>query len=97
MLSYRIQPFHLYSMQFKRINAFVTLMGTEKPANRTHTMTIRLPSELFQQVEKRADSENRSRSNLVITYLSMVLSLSPEELKQMLDSRRRRRKSRNGR
>ena len=72
-------------------------MGTDKPANSTHTMTIRLPSELHQQVEKRAESENRSRFNLVITYLGMVLSLSPEELKQILDSRRRRRKSRNGR
>jgi len=87
----------MYSMQFKRINAFDTPMGTDKPANSTHTMTIRLPHELHQQVEKRAESENRSRSNLVITYLTMVLNLSPEELKQILDSRRRRRKSRNGR
>ena len=73
-------------------------MGEEKPPKKkTHVMTLRIPQALYESIQKRSEGENRSRSNLILTYLGMIIHLSPEELKSIMDGRKRRSKGRNGR
>lgn len=63
----------------------------------THVLTLRIPNDLYEAIVKRGEGENRTRSNLILTYLRMCIYLSPEELKQLVDGRKRRTKGRNGR
>jgi len=73
-------------------------MGDVKPTKKkTHVMTLRIPQALYDSIEKRSEGENRSRSNLILTYLGMIIHLSPEELKSIMDGRKRRSTGRNGR
>jgi len=73
-------------------------MGEEQSAKKkTHVMTLRIPDKLYSSILKRSEGENRSRSNLILTYLHLIIHLSPEELKTVIDGRKRRSKGRNGR
>jgi len=63
-------------------------MGEKK----THVMTIRIPPDLYESLLQRSEGENRSRSNLILTYLRLVSNMSPDELKTILDGRKRRSK-----
>jgi hypothetical protein len=56
----------------------------------TTTLTIRLPVDLHEQLLARASEENRTITNLIYTYLSLVKSHSTEDLRTNLNGRRRR-------
>ena len=57
----------------------------------TTTMTIRVSADVLSLLRVRAENENRSLSNLISTYLEMVVQLSTSELRDKLSANGRRR------
>jgi predicted HicB family RNase H-like nuclease len=86
---------HLRSRDgFKRLDPLKCFMAKSEPdENRveTTTLTLRLPQDLMELLRTRAETENRSLSNLINTYLEMIVSKSTFEAKQMLANGRSRR------
>jgi hypothetical protein len=83
---------------FKWTKRFPTTMaGDDSGKKKTHVMTLRIPQDLHDSIKTRSDSENRSRSNLILTYLRMIAHLSPDELKTIIDGKKRRSKVRKDR
>lgn len=63
----------------------------------SETLTLRLPSSLLALIRSRAESENRSLSNLIVTYLDSVVGHSTSDIKEKLTGnggRRRMKKQR---
>ena len=56
----------------------------------TTTLTLRLPEPLMELLRTRAESENRSLSNTIVTYLEMVVGHSTSEMKSKLSGNGRR-------
>ena len=67
-------------------------MAKAKKAERveSETLTLRLPAPLLELIRSRADSENRSLSNLIVTYLEMVVGESPHDIRKKLSGNGRR-------
>jgi len=62
----------------------------------SETLTLRLPKPLMDLIRSRAESENRSMSNLISTYLESVVGHSTADIRQKLSNngRSRRKKQR---
>lgn len=72
-------------------------MGESKSKATTETLTLRLSETLLEKLRERAVTENRTLSNLIRTYLEAVVSVSTNDCKSSLETKRRRRTKSNGR
>ena len=72
----------------------MTMAKAEKEAKiESETLTLRLPKPLLDLIRSRAENENRSLSNLIVTYLESVVGHSTSDIRSKLtDNGRRRRK-----
>lgn len=67
----------------------------KEPKVESETLTLRLSKPLMDLIRSRAESENRSLSNLIATYLESVVGHSTSDIRSKLSANgRRRRKQR---
>ena len=53
--------------------------------------TVRISQDVLDSLRLRAENENRSLSNLIVTYIELVLSFSTSAVREMLSNNGRRR------
>jgi hypothetical protein len=74
-----------------------TMTGANSKAT-SQTLTLRLSDSLLEKLRERAETENRTLSNLIRTYLEIAVTRSTDDVKSALKTKTRRRtKSKNGR
>ena len=72
-------------------------MGASKTKVSTQTLTLRLSESLLEKLRERAETENRTLSNLIRTYLEITVPFSTSDLKQKVQGKKRVRRKKNGR
>ena len=85
--------FGVSAVRIKGLRGFGILMAKSKKEVKpeTATLTIRLLEEVLSLLRARAENENRSLSNIISTYLELVVNLSTSEVKELLSGNGRRR------
>ena len=66
-------------------------VGKTKKKEGTIKIAIRLPESLMLRVRQQAEDENRSPTNLIITYLQSAVQFSTLEHREKLEGKRNRR------
>ena len=89
--------FTAFSDNHKRLKPMPNDMGQAKPKSPTQTLTLRLSEVLLESLRERAETENRTLSNLIRTYLEITVPLSTNEVKEKIQAKGRLRRKKNGR
>ena len=89
--------FTVFSDNHKRLKPMPNDMGRAKPKTSTQTLTLRLSEVLLESLRERAETENRTLSNLIRTYLEITVPLSTNEVKEKIQAKGRLRRKKNGR